>query len=225
MHPKKILAFTRQPNLVKRLSLICDSMEAELSFSNKTLEETLYEHLDDDYNLLIVEGTTEVLEKLSDSESEISSEGEFSLLLLVEDDVLSTLRVPVQIPSDFACKSASDEEISARIRHLLWPGEEVSSNDFIRQGSLTINLSTYQVKIDGEPVDFTYLEYALLAFLVTHPGHTYSRDALLSRVWDFDYYGGSRTVDVHVRRIRAKLGPDLAQHLKTVRGVGYLWSY
>ena len=79
-------------------------------------------------------------------------------------------------------------------------------------------------KVNGEPLDFTYLEYALLAFLVTHPGRTYSRDALLRRVWGFDYYGGSRTVDVHVRRVRAKLGPELAQHLETVRGVGYLWS-
>ena len=78
--------------------------------------------------------------------------------------------------------------------------------------------------VDGAPIDFTYLEYALLAFLVTHPDRTYSRDALLKRVWGFDYYGGTRTVDVHVRRVRAKLGPDLAQHLETVRGVGYLWN-
>ena len=87
-----------------------------------------------------------------------------------------------------------------------------------------INLSTYQVIVDGQPVDFTYLEYALLAFLVTHPSHAYSRDALLSRVWGFDYYGGSRTVDVHVRRVRAKLGNELASHLRTVRGVGYMWE-
>ena len=79
------------------------------------------------------------------------------------------------------------------------------------------------VAVDGEPLDLTYLEYALLAFLATHPGRTYSRDALLRHVWGFDYYGGSRTVDVHVRRIRAKLGPELAQHLETVRGV-YLWN-
>jgi len=89
---------------------------------------------------------------------------------------------------------------------------------------MTINLATYQVAVANEPVDFTYLEYALLAFLVRHPGHTFSRDALLQHVWGFDYYGGSRTVDVHVRRIRAKLGPELAQHLETVRGVGYLWN-
>ena len=68
------------------------------------------------------------------------------------------------------------------------------------------------------------MEYALLAFLVKHPDHTFSRDTLLQNVWGFDYYGGSRTVDVHVRRIRAKLGPKLAQYLETVRGVGYLWK-
>ena len=110
------------------------------------------------------------------------------------------------------------------MRHLLWPGEEMANSDFITVDSMVINLSTYQVLVDGSPVDFTYLEYALLAFLVTHSGHVYSRDALLSRVWGFDYFGGSRTVDVHVRRVRSKLGNDLAAHLRTVRGVGYMWE-
>ena len=119
---------------------------------------------------------------------------------------------------------ASPDECSERLRQLLWPGNESSTSDYIAVDAMTINLATYQVKVNGEPLDLTYLEYALLAFLVTHPGRTYSRDALLRRVWGFDYYGGSRTVDVHVRSVRAKLGPDLAQRLETVRGVGYLWS-
>ena len=116
------------------------------------------------------------------------------------------------------------EECAARIRQLLWPGNEAATSDCLVVENMTVNLATYQVTVAGEPLDLTYLEYALLAFLVTHPSRTYSRDALLRRVWGFDYYGGSRTVDVHVRRIRAKLGPELAQHLETVRGVGYLWS-
>ena len=74
--------------------------------------------------------------------------------------------------------------------------------------------------IDGEPVDFTYMEYELLRFLVTHPNRVFSREALLSRVWGYDYYGGARTVDVHVRRVRAKLGEHAAR-IKTVRSVGY----
>ena len=89
---------------------------------------------------------------------------------------------------------------------------------------MTVNLSTYQVEVNGESVDFTYLEYALLAYLIKHPERTFTREALLQSVWGYNYCGGTRTVDVHVRRIRAKLGPSLAQHLETVRGVGYLWN-
>jgi DNA-binding response OmpR family regulator len=80
------------------------------------------------------------------------------------------------------------------------------------------------VTIDGRPVDFTYMEYELLKFLATHPGRAFSREALLSRVWGYDYYGGARTVDVHVRRVRAKLGQEHAARLKTVRSVGYRWE-
>ena len=151
-------------------------------------------------------------------------DGSTSMLVIVNEAQLSEFRLPVQIKADFVVHGASAEECAARIRQLLWPGNESSTSDYIPVDNMTINLATYQVKVNGEPLDFTYLEYALLAFLVTHPGRTYSRDALLRRVWGFDYYGGSRTVDVHVRRVRAKLGPELAQRLETVRGVGYLWS-
>ena len=137
----------------------------------------------------------------------LSHEGSGALLVIVSQERLNDFRFPVQVKSDFVVQGASVEECSARIRQLLWPGNETASSDYLTVDNMTINLATYQVKVNGEPVDFTYLEYALLAFLVTHPGRTYSRDALLRRVWGFDYYGGSRTVDVHVRRVRAKLGP------------------
>jgi DNA-binding response OmpR family regulator len=94
----------------------------------------------------------------------------------------------------------------------------------VRVGSLEMNLATYQVAIDSRPVDFTYMEYELLKFLVTHPRRVFSREALLSRVWGYDYYGGARTVDVHVRRVRAKLGSEHAARIKTVRSVGYRWE-
>ncbi len=93
--------------------------------------------------------------------------------------------------------------------------------DLVRVGGLEINLATYQVTIDGTPVDFTYMEYELLRFLVTHPNRVFSREALLSRVWGYDFYGGTRTVDVHVRRVRAKLGAEHAARIRTVRSVGY----
>lgn len=161
---------------------------------------------------------------LADLEQMLQAADGTALLLVVEKDALTNLRLPTHIPTDFVLPTSPDAEVLIRMRHLLWPGEETAISDFITVDSMAINLSTYQVLVDGSPVDFTYLEYALLAFLVTHPGHAYSRDALLSRVWGFDYFGGSRTVDVHVRRVRAKLGNELADHLRTIRGVGYMWE-
>lgn len=176
------------------------------------------------YDLVIYELTDELLPSLVDIERVLAEDGRIPLLLIVRESMLGDLRVPVSIHCDFVVHGASHEECSLRIRQLLWPGAEGSADDFVSVDGMTINLATYQVTVNGEPVDFTYLEYALLAFLVTHSGRTYSRDALLRRVWGFDYFGGSRTVDVHVRRVRAKLGPELSQRLETVRGVGYLWN-
>lgn len=176
------------------------------------------------YDLIIYELPSEGTQGLADIEKALIDDGNIPLLIIVKEDMIQNLSLPVQIRSDFVVHGASVEECSLRIRQLLWPGNEGSTNDVVSVEGMTINLATYQVTVNNEPVDFTYLEYALLAFLVTHPGRTYSRDALLRRVWGFDYFGGSRTVDVHVRRVRAKLGPELSQHLETVRGVGYLWN-
>jgi hypothetical protein len=80
---------------------------------------------------------------------------------------------------------------------------------------------TYQASIDGQPLDLTYMEYELLKFLAASPGRVFTREILLSRVWGYEYYGGARTVDVHVRRLRAKLGEVHAGLIQTVRSVGY----
>lgn len=190
--------------------------------SSAQLKKLLTQH--PSHDLVIYEARGDALANLAQVEALLIENGSAPMLVIANEAQLGELRLPVQVKSDFVVHGASAEECAARIRQLLWPGNESSSSDYITVDDMTINLATYQVKVADEPLDLTYLEYALLAFLVTHPGRTYSRDALLRRVWGFDYYGGSRTVDVHVRRVRAKLGPDLAQHLETVRGVGYLWS-
>lgn len=190
--------------------------------STAQLRRTLQMH--PDYDLVIYEAGNNEGEKISQVEGVMAEAGTGSLLVIVNEESLANFRLPVRVKSDFVVESASENECAARIRQLLWPGNESDTSEYISVDNMTINLATYQVKVNGEPLDFTYLEYALLAFLVTHPGRTYSRDALLRRVWGFDYYGGSRTVDVHVRRVRAKLGPELAQRLETIRGVGYLWN-
>ena len=116
------------------------------------------------------------------------------------------------------------DELQARIARARRAVNGIDHDDIVRVGSLEMNLATYQVAIDGRPVDFTYMEYELLKFLVTHPRRVFSREALLNRVWGYDYYGGARTVDVHVRRVRAKLGSEHAARIKTVRSVGYRWE-
>ena len=115
----------------------------------------------------------------------------------------------------------SSGELEARVARARRQVNGVGEDDVVRAGSLALNLATYQVAIADEPVSFTFMEYELLKFLMTHPGRAFSRESLLSAVWGYDYYGGARTVDVHVRRVRAKLGLEHAGRIKTVRSVGY----
>ena len=91
----------------------------------------------------------------------------------------------------------------------------------VEYGALTLNLETYQASIANKPLDMTYMEYELLKFLAQNPGKVFTSRDLLSRVWGYEYYGGARTVDVHVRRLRAKLGEEHANLIHTVRSVGY----
>ena len=91
----------------------------------------------------------------------------------------------------------------------------------IRLGPLALDTDTYRVTAAGRPLDLTFKEFELLRFLASHPGRVYTRPSLLREVWGYDFYGGTRTVDVHVRRLRAKLGPEHEHLVETVRGVGY----
>ena len=91
----------------------------------------------------------------------------------------------------------------------------------IRLGPLTIDSETYRVEASGRPLDLTFKEFELLRFLSGRPGRVFTRPALLREVWGYDFYGGTRTVDVHVRRLRAKLGPEHEHLIETVRSVGY----
>lgn len=111
-------------------------------------------------------------------------------------------------------------ELAARLRLIQWRVEGGASTQVLRAGKLALNQSTYEVSVDGVPVELTLREYELLLFLMQNPRRVFSRADLLDQVWGQDYYGGTRTVDVHIRRLRAKIGAagDLIQ---TVRGVGY----
>jgi DNA-binding response OmpR family regulator len=112
----------------------------------------------------------------------------------------------------------------ARRANSLEDVREIENDDVVRVGSLALNLITYEVTVDGDSIGFTYMEYELLKFLMTHTRRAFSREALLTRVWGYAHFGSGRTVDVHIRRLRAKLGPEHAARIKTVRSVGYLFD-
>jgi DNA-binding response OmpR family regulator len=107
---------------------------------------------------------------------------------------------------DFCLTPFHPKELEARVRHLMFRAGRGGSPELASYGDLVLNFETYQAGIEGKPLDLTYMEYELLKFFVTHPGKVFTREQLLSRVWGYEYYGGARTVDVHVRRLRAKLG-------------------
>jgi len=111
-------------------------------------------------------------------------------------------------------------DLAARLRLLRWRAEKEASAEIIRAGRLALNPATYEVLIDGAPVDLTLKEYQLLLFLLRNPNRVFDRAQLLDRVWGSDYYGGTRTVDVHIRRVRAKT-EAAGELIETVRGVGY----
>jgi DNA-binding response OmpR family regulator len=143
------------------------------------------------------------------------------LLLVVTADQLSELELREDLFDDFCVAPWRGQELDARLGHLFWRTGRGTRPDLVEYGPLILNLETYQASLAGRPLDLTYMEYELLKFLATHPGKVFTRETLLSRVWGYEYYGGARTVDVHIRRLRAKLGEEQANLISTVRSVGY----
>lgn len=141
-------------------------------------------------------------------------------VVLALDEQHLRARPDVSAADELIVRPYSAAELAVRIARAR--GQQGGEDEeIVRVGTLEVNLATYQVTIGGHPIDFAYMEYELLKFLITHPRRVFSREALLSAVWGYDYYGGARTVDVHIRRVRAKLGQEHAGRIKTVRGVGY----
>ncbi|ACV08104.1 putative two component transcriptional regulator, winged helix family [Jonesia denitrificans DSM 20603] len=125
---------------------------------------------------------------------------------------------------DFLLDASSPAEVEARLRLVRERAttlEAASHPEEISSGELYIDASGYTARLRGIPLDLTYKEFELLKYLVQHPGRVFTRAQLLQEVWGYDYYGGTRTVDVHVRRLRAKLGVEYEQIIGTVRNVGY----
>jgi DNA-binding response OmpR family regulator len=142
------------------------------------------------------------------------------LIVIVAPDQMDRVSVDLGV-DDFVMLSAAPEELARRIERALWRRHGVDSENFVRCGALTLDLSNYRVTVGTETLVMTFKEYELLRFLAMNAGRVFTREQLLNRVWGYDYFGGARTVDVHIRRIRAKIEIHGHAFIETVRNVGY----
>ncbi|OII37381.1 transcriptional regulator [Curtobacterium sp. MMLR14_010] len=124
---------------------------------------------------------------------------------------------------DVVLETAGPAEVDARIRLSSGRAAKNQTGSKIQASGVVIDEASYSAKVRGKPLDLTFKEFELLRFFATHPSRVFTREQLLSEVWGYDYFGGTRTVDVHVRRLRAKLG-DLESLIGTVRNVGYRFN-
>lgn len=190
----------------------------QLPLKTTTTEDLIPVHPD----LLLVDATTDI-EVAEEACRRLSLAWEIGLppiVAVVDSGSVGRFRFESGA-DDFLLTSASVAEISARlalVARRAGHGEEAS---VIKVGDLTINPDNYQVYVRGRPLDLTYKEFELLKFLAQRPGRVCDRDLLLREVWGYDYYGGTRTVDVHIRRLRAKLGAEHEALIETIRNVGY----
>ncbi|MBB4765296.1 winged-helix domain-containing protein [Amorphoplanes digitatis] len=145
------------------------------------------------------------------------------LLAVVEEAGLIAMAADWGL-DDVLLTGAGPAEVEARLRLAaarVSGGAAGATSGLVNAGELVIDPHTYSARLKGRQLDLTYKEFELLKFLAQHPGRVFSRDQLLREVWGFDYFGGHRTVDVHVRRLRAKLGSEYESMIGTVRQVGY----
>jgi DNA-binding response OmpR family regulator len=150
------------------------------------------------------------------------------LLLITTEGGLSAITAEWG-SDDVIIDTAGPAEVEARIRIAIGRREaqrieaDPTSGE-IRSGDVVIDEKTYTAKVRGRALDLTFKEFELLKYLAQHPGRVFTRSQLLQEIWGYDYFGGTRTVDVHIRRLRSKLGPEFEAVIGTVRNVGYRFS-
>jgi len=150
----------------------------------------------------------------------IKQERGLPVIALISRRALSSLDGDFSL-DDFVIEPWETDEVVARIKRTLHLDSRTAGSDLIKCGDLVINLAKCEVSLDNRAVSLTFKEYELLRFLAGNRGKVFTRDALLDRVWGYDYYGGDRTVDVHIRRLRSKIEDASHTFIETVRNIGY----
>ncbi len=171
-------------------------------------------------DLLVVDATTQLREATTVCRQAALTDPDRPLLVVVTEAQLAALKASWGF-DDWVLSSASPAEVETRLRVAADAARRGRGRQINSVGELVIDEESYQVHVGGRRLDLTFKEFELLKALAESPNRVFTRDVLLSEVWGYDYYGGSRTIDVHVRRLRAKLGAEHDSMIQTVRGVGY----
>jgi DNA-binding response OmpR family regulator len=146
--------------------------------------------------------------------------GHIPVIALLSENTLSDADA-IQSADDFISSPFNSWELVLRVKRLLKKTARGHSDEVIKAGNMTIDLANCEVSINGMPVELTFKEYELLTFLAKDRGRVFTREALLDRIWGYDYFGGDRTVDVHIRRLRSKIESYGDTYIETVRNIGY----
>jgi DNA-binding response OmpR family regulator len=153
----------------------------------------------------------------------IKKSKELPVIAMVGAEDLSGLSEYDEI-DDFIIYPYDEIELLLRIKRLLQKNIKSDSDEIIQRNGLTIDLVTCEVTVDGKKADLTYKEYELLKLMAGNPGRVFTREALLDKIWGYDYFGGDRTVDVHMRRLRSKIEDANHTYIETVRNIGYRFT-
>jgi DNA-binding response OmpR family regulator len=175
-----------------------------------------------DSDLILVDARTNLMAAKSLCQILRTTGSTVPLLLVITEGGLTAVSPDWGI-DDVILDTAGPAEVDARIRLAAGRTPVGETSATIRAAGVVIDEASYSAKVHGKPLDLTYKEFELLRFLAAHPSRVFTREQLLSEVWGYDYFGGTRTVDVHVRRLRAKLG-DQESLIGTVRNVGYRFN-
>jgi DNA-binding response OmpR family regulator len=170
-------------------------------------------------DIVLAEGDS--YERLAAISHDVKQAAKLPMVLLLQSETLSAMSGHLGDVDDFVVAPFDAAEVELRLRRLLRPGKSSDGAEEMTCGALRIDLARCEVTVAGRPVVLTFKEYELLKYLVSNQGRVCTREALLDRVWGFEYYGGDRTVDVHIRRLRSKIEDAAHTFVDTVRNVGY----
>ncbi len=174
--------------------------------------------LDLDLVFIAIDGKPNSLEMV-DLALGIKRESHLPVIALLSKEALH--KVDSSVVDDFVVEPWDADEIALRAKRILGKTENTPGREKIECGDLTIDLAKYEVYVNNRPIELTFKEYELLRFLASNKGRVFTREALLNEVWGYDYYGGDRTVDVHIRRLRSKIEDSNHIFIETVRNIGY----